>query len=100
MILEIYATRNKKSGQFGKLDLQPFDEKVAIENYSVAYLEATEESKLLLKELDLYHLGHYDTETGIIDKVDPVLLLDLGAVTYGGKKDDKQSFCFSRNLRY
>lgn len=88
MILEIYCTRNKKSGQFGKFDLQPFDEKVAIENYSVAYLEATDDNKLLLKELDLYHVGSYDTATGKIAVIDPVLLLDLGAVTYGGNKEE------------
>lgn len=89
MILEIYCTRNKKSGQFGKLDLQPFEEKVAIENYSIAYLEATEESKLLLKELDLYHIGSYDTATGKVLAIEPVLLLDLGAVVYGGNKEEK-----------
>lgn len=85
MILQVYATRNKKSGQFGKLDLQPYEDKVAIENYSTAYLEATEQSQTLLKELDLYHLGEYDTTTGKLKAIDPVLLLDLGAVTYGGK---------------
>lgn len=85
MTLQVYATRNKKSGQFGKLDLQPFEEKVAIENYSTAYLEASEQSKVLLKELDLYHLGEYDTATGKLIAIEPVLLLDLGAVVYGGQ---------------
>ena len=86
MIYQVYVTRNKKSGQFGKLDLQPFDEKAAIENYSCAYLEATEESKTLLKELDLYHIGSYDTMTGVLAPITPVLLIDLGAVTYGRKE--------------
>lgn len=85
MKLYCYATRNKKSGQFGKIDLQPFAEDVAKENYATAYLEATKESQLLLKELDLYFLGNYDTGTGQLLPVDPVMLLDLGAVTYGGE---------------
>lgn len=87
MILNVYATRNKKSGQFGKLDLQIMDKKQAVESYSISALEADEKSKILLKELDLYHVGTYDTATGKITGNDPELLLDLGAVSYGGKSE-------------
>lgn len=89
MILNVYATRNKKSGQFSaKVDMQVFDEKQAIENYSVAKLEATKEMQVLYDELELYRLGSYDTTTGKIDVIDPVFLLDLGAVQYNGRKEE------------
>lgn len=87
MTLEIYATRNKKSGQYGKPDFNVMNEKQAKENYTIAALEADEKSKILLAELDLYHLGSYDTETGAIVSIEPVHLLDLGAVKYGGKEN-------------
>lgn len=84
MIFNIYSTRNKKSGAYGKLDMQLFDEKEAIENYSTAYLEATKESQILFKELELYRLGEYDTITGELKGLDkPVFLLDLGAIDNG-----------------
>lgn len=89
MILHIYATRNKKSGQFGKLDLQIMDKKQAIESYSVSVLEADEKSKILLNELDLYHIGTYDTATGKVEENTPELLIDLGAVSYGKQEDKK-----------
>lgn len=88
MILNVYATRNKKSGQFGKIDLQIMDKKTAIESYSISVLEADEKSKILLAELDLYYLGTYDTATGLIDDNKPELLIDLGAVSYGKDKKD------------
>lgn len=86
MIFNLFATRNKKSAMFGKIDMELFDEKQAIESYSVAVLEAGKEQRVLLDELDLYLLGSYDTETGIVTPVNPKLLLDLGAVTYEGRK--------------
>lgn len=89
MILNVYATRNKKSGQFSaRIDLQVFDEKQAIENYSVAKLEATKEMQVLYDELELYRLGSYDTETGKLVPVDPIFLLDLAAVKYHGRKEE------------
>lgn len=89
MILNVYATRNKKSGQFSaKVDLQVLDEKQAIENYSVAKLEATKEMQVLYGELELYRLGSYDTETGKLMPVEPIFLLDLGAVKYNGRKEE------------
>lgn len=89
MILNIYATRNKKSGQFSaRIDIQVFDEKQAIENYSVAKLEATKEMQVLYDELELYRLGSYDTETGKLMPVDPIFLLDLAAVKYNGRKEE------------
>lgn len=87
MILTVLATRNKKSGQFGRFDLSPHQEaKPIIEQYSVAVLEADEKNLVLLKELELYCLGTFDTATGVIASKEPEFLLDLGAVTYGGKE--------------
>lgn len=87
MTFEVYSTRNKKSGVFGKLDMQLFTEEQAIENYSTAYLEAGKENQILFAELELYHLGTYDTLTGAIKGFDkPVFLLDLGAIDHGESK--------------
>lgn len=88
MIMQVLATKNKKSGQFGRFDLSVLSEdKDIIQQYSIAVLEADEKSLVLLKELELYKLGTFDTDTGLIDSTSPQFLLDLGSVSYGGKKD-------------
>ena len=86
MTLHLYATRNKKSGQYGKITAEVMDEKQAIESYSVSKLEAPKDQQVYLDELELYCLGTYDSATGKIDAGDPIFLLDLGAVEYGKSK--------------
>lgn len=87
MTMNLYATRNKKSGAYGKIAVELFDAEEAKENYTNAALEADAKSALLFQELELYHLGSYDTATGKVVAIDPVFLLDLGAVIHG--KEDK-----------
>lgn len=88
MMLTILCTRNKKSGQYGRFDFSASQDVEAIkESYATAVLEADEKSLILLKELDLYILGTFETATGVIESKEPEFLLDLGAITYGGKED-------------
>ena len=79
MMLNVYATRNKKSGQYGKPDVQVMSEEQIKESYTCSFLEAPEEQKLLLRELEVYKLGTYDTETGVI-AAEVSYLMDLGAI--------------------
>ena len=66
MTLNIYATKNKKSGQFGKPVVEVYSVEQIKESYTCSFLEAPEEQKVLLRELEVYKLGTYDTETGSI----------------------------------
>ena len=79
MMLHVYATRNKKSGQFGKPDVQVMSEEQIKESYTCSFLEAPEQEKILLRELEVYKLGEYNTETGII-VADVSYLMDLGSI--------------------
>ena len=88
MILNLYVTRNKKSGQFGQIRGEIFSQEQAKESYATSKLEAPADQSKLLEELEVYHLGTYDTATGKIDACEPVFLLDLGAVQYGNKKEN------------
>lgn len=88
MILNLYVTRNKKSGQYGQIRGELMSQEQAKESYSISKLEAPADQSKLLDELDLYCLGTYDTATGKISACEPVFLLDLGAVSYGNRKKD------------
>ena len=85
MILHVYATKNKKSGQFGKPSVEVLDEKEIKESYTCSFLEAPEDQKVYLRELDVYKLGEYNTETGEI-VADIVYLMDLGSLDGKGKE--------------
>lgn len=87
MNLYLYATKNKKSGQYGQIKAEVMNNDQAKESYSISKLEAPSDQQKYLDELELYFLGTYDTASGQIVANDPVFLLDLGAVTYG--KDSK-----------
>lgn len=88
MILNLYVTRNKKSGQYGQIRAELMSQEQAKESYSISKLEAPADQSKLLDELELYCLGTYDTATGVIKPCEPVFLLDLGAVSYGNGKTD------------
>ena len=80
MMLHVYCTRNKKSGQYGKIALESLDKDAIKESYTCSCLEAPEDQKILLSELEAYYLGEYDTKTGHIKSVEPEFLMDLGSV--------------------
>lgn len=86
MILHMYCTRNKKSGQYGKISLERFEKEEIKESYTCSVLEAPDDQKNLLSELEAYYLGDYDTVTGLIAANTPEFLMDLGAIS--GKKAD------------
>ena len=88
MIVYLYATRNKKSGAYSKVTGEALEKERATESYARAAMEASDESKLLLQELELYFLGTYDDKTGSICPVMPEFLLDLGSVIHGGESKE------------
>lgn len=86
MILQVYATKNKKSGQFGKPSVEVMKPEQIKESYTCSFLEAPEDQKKYLRELEVYKLGEYDTATGKI-VADIVYLMDLGSID--GKAEEK-----------
>lgn len=86
MILHVYATKNKKSGQFGKPDVQVMDHEQIKESYACSFLEAPEDQKVYLRELEVYSLGTYDTSSGVVSG-EVVYLMDLGVLD--GKEENK-----------
>ena len=64
----VYATKNLKSGNFNKPDLQDFPPENAREVYEVSFKEAPVEQKGFIKELEIYYLGEFDTKTGKFDQ--------------------------------
>lgn len=93
MIYYLYASKNKKSGHFGKISSEILTGEQILQLYANSALEAKENEQAYLKELEVYCLGTVDTETGIItSKVE--YLLDIGSVIEGakhGKEEAKQS---------
>lgn len=77
----IYATKNKLSGNFNEPKLYDFTKESAVEQFTISALENPD---ALVKELEVYYLGTYDTKTGLFES-DVEYLLDLGAVLDGRK---------------
>lgn len=88
MILHMYCTRNKKSGQFGKISVERLEKDEIKESYTCSVLEAPKDQLTLLSELEAYYLGDYDTVSGKVDAVEPEFLIDLGTVANVGKECD------------
>lgn len=85
MIMYLYATKNKKSGNFGKVSTEVYEPEKAVVIYSTSAKEAHEKEKVYLAELDLYTLGTIDTQTGVItSKVE--FLFDIGTVYVGNEE--------------
>lgn len=89
MICGIYVTRNKKSGAYSKLSGEVLTKEQAVEVYARSVMEADDNAKTLLSELELYYIGEYDDKTGSISPVTPEFLLDLGSIINGGVKETK-----------
>lgn len=87
MILYLYASRNKKSGQFGKQVTCELYEKDQISQlYAASVKEASENDKVYLRELEVYCLGLLNTETGDI-KPEKTFILDVATLLPGGEGD-------------
>lgn len=80
MKLSIYATRNKKSGQYGKPSVEVMASEQIKESYTCSFLEAPEDQKKYLRELEVYKLGEYDSTTGEIVAATPEFIMDLGSI--------------------
>ena len=74
MILNIIVFKNKKIGAFSNpqfLDIEPV--KAAVQLSRSLKLN---QGKKEFMDLDMYFLGTFDDETGVITQVEPVFLLD------------------------
>lgn len=90
MIYYLYASKNKKSGHFGKISSEIMTPEQIASMYVVSAKEASDNEKVLLKELEVYCLGTVDTATGVIvNKVD--YLLDIGAVLEGSSSGTEKA---------
>lgn len=86
MIMHLYASKNKKSGQFGKVTTELYSKEQIIELYAASVKEAAENEKVYLKELDVYCLGSLDTQTGVIVP-EQTFILDVATLLVGGDRD-------------
>ena len=77
----IYASKNKLSGNFYEPKFYDFTTESAKEQFTITALESKDP---LIKELEVYYLGTFDTKTGLfVSEVE--YLLDLGAIIDGAK---------------
>lgn len=80
----VYATKNKLSGNFNEPKFYDFEKDGAVEQFTISALENPSE---ILKELEVYFLGTFDTKTGIfVSEVE--YLIDLGAVLNGRQEQE------------
>ena len=86
MIKYVYGFRNKLSGNFGDPRYEVLEKDDAVEAYTISAKEASQESKVLMKELELYYLGTFDTKTGKAELVDPESLLAFDGIINGEQK--------------
>lgn len=77
MIKYVYATKNKKSGNFNVPVLHDFPKEAAAEAFTISAKEQGDNA--IVKELEVYYLGEYDTKTGIVTN-NVEFLVDLGAI--------------------
>lgn len=85
MIKYVYGFKNKKSGNFGDPRYEVLDKNNAVEAFTISAKEAPKESQTMMKELDLYYLGTFDTKSGKAELVDPEYLLSFESVIDGEK---------------
>lgn len=79
MIKTIFATKNKKSGNFNIPMFYDFPKENAAEVFTISAQETPEQGKEAVKELEVYYLGTLDTKTGVIVS-EPEYIIDLGSV--------------------
>lgn len=79
MIKYVYATKNKKSGNFHDPSFEVFPKDNAAEVYTVSAKEAPVQNHEVLKENEVYYIGTFDTKTGVLTP-DIEFIIDLGSV--------------------
>lgn len=88
MIKYLYATKNKKSGNFNNITAYDFPKENAAEVFSISAKESPKEARV--DELEVYSIGTYDTCTGVV-KSEVEFLIDLGAVVSEVGKQEAKS---------
>lgn len=86
MIKQVFATKNKKSGNFNVPQFYDFPKENAAEVFTISAKETPKEGLEAVKELEVYYLGTLDTKTGVIVS-EVEYILDLGAVVDGQETD-------------
>lgn len=86
MMTYLYCSRNKKSGQFGKINCEIYTKEQIGELYAASVKEASDNDKVYLRELEVYCLGSLNTETGDI-KTEKTFILDVATLLPGGVND-------------
>jgi hypothetical protein len=87
MIKTIFATKNKKSGNFNAPMFYDFPKENAAEVFTISAKETPDQGVEAVKELEVYYLGTLDTKTGaIVSEIE--YIIDLGSVlTDHGKEN-------------
>ena len=86
MIMYLYASKNKKSGQFGKLTTELYTKDQISQLYATSVKEAAENERVYLRELEVFCLGQLNTETGEIVP-ERTFVLDVATLIPGGEND-------------
>ena len=79
MIKTIFATKNKKSGNFNAPMFYDFPKENAAEVFTISAKETPDAGVEAIKELEVYYLGTLDTKTGVIVS-ELEYVLDLASV--------------------
>ena len=82
----VYTTKNLKSGNFNVPQFHDFKKEDAAEVFAISAREIKDVE--MLKELDVYYLGTFDTKTGVFTS-EVEFVLSLASVL--GDKDGGQS---------
>ena len=81
MIKSVYCTRNVKSANYNAPQLYDFkDQETAKEAFTISLTETPAMQKEMVKELDFYYLGEFDTKTGKFNVVEPEFILSAASV--------------------
>ena len=81
MIYPVYSVRDQLNG-FGQL-LVDTNEATAIRNFQNGIAQNVGMQNNL-KDYDLYQLGEYDTETGVITPIQPIKMIVSAQSVFGG----------------
>ena len=82
MIKYVFATRNKKSGNYNLPQFYDFQKENAAEVFTISAKETPASGIEAIKELEVYYIGTFDTKTGVLE-TDIDFIIDLGSVIDG-----------------
>lgn len=83
MIKYVYATKNKKSSNFNAPQFTDYaDREVGKQAYIIGCKESRQHEVEIVKELDFYYLGTFDTKTGKFDTLEDPDFLFSGSEVF------------------